>query len=81
MKREDVFGEYTGGAEGLDAKRLEDALQKQATDGKAKRGDHSMHQVEVTPEDMEAYRLKRIKRDDPMAAFLSAAGDGENGGV
>lgn len=31
-----------------------------------------MKSVEMTVEDMEAYRLRKIKREDPMASFLSS---------
>jgi len=35
-----------------------------------KRGYNSMRSSEVSMEDMEAYRLKKNKRDDPMANFV-----------
>ena len=34
-----------------------------------KRSYNSSSAIDVTAEDMEAFRLKRAKRDDPMAAF------------
>jgi pre-mRNA-processing factor SLU7 len=37
-----------------------------------KRGYNSTTAIDVTAEDMEAYRLKKTKRDDPMAAFADS---------
>jgi pre-mRNA-processing factor SLU7 len=37
-----------------------------------KRGYNSMQSVDVTAEDMEVYRMKKVKGDDPMAAFLDS---------
>lgn len=37
-----------------------------------KRSYNSMKSVEMTVEDMEAYRLRKIKREDPMASLLSS---------
>jgi len=39
-------------------------------EGERKRGYNSMKSTEVTEEDMEVYRLKKIRSDDPMAKFL-----------
>ena len=36
---------------------------------------NSMKTIDVGLEDMEAYRLKRQRKDDPMAAFLTGEGD------
>jgi len=36
-----------------------------------KRGYNSMKSTEVTEEDMEVYRMKKIRSDDPMAKFLN----------
>jgi len=43
-----------------------------AEDGNSngKRGYHSMHSVEMSQEEMEMYRLKRVKADDPMANYV-----------
>lgn len=52
------------------------AAQDTNVDGKSnaqKRGYNSMQSVEVTEEDMEVYRMKRTKNEDPMAQFM---GDG-----
>jgi len=38
--------------------------------GSVKRGYNSMKSTEVTEEDMEVYRMKKIRSDDPMAKFL-----------
>ena len=35
--------------------------------------------VNMSAEDVEAYALKRVRRDDPMAALLASAGGGEDG--
>ena len=37
-----------------------------------KRGYNSMQSVDVTAEDMEVYRMKKVKADDPMAALLDS---------
>lgn len=37
-----------------------------------RRGYNSMKTVDVSLEDMEAYRRKRVKREDPMAAILAS---------
>jgi pre-mRNA-processing factor SLU7 len=77
VKRSDVYGESSGGA-GLDDEKVLNAVQRQDEWAKQdhsqeaddrKRGYNSMSTIDVTPEDMEAYRLKRLKREDPMAAF------------
>ena len=41
-------------------------------DGLNKRGFNSMTAVEMTLEEMEVYRLKRVKEDDPMAKLLDS---------
>jgi pre-mRNA-processing factor SLU7 len=50
-----------------------------------KRGYNSTTAIDVTAEDMEAYRLKKAKRDDPMAAFADSEElldyDGGGGGA
>lgn len=57
----------------IDEKKLKDAMKKhEAALAKAndyddrKRDYNSLASVEVTPEDMEAYRLKRTRGDDPL---------------
>ena len=40
--------------------------------GDRKRSYNSMKSVEMTVEEMEAYRLRKVKRDDPMAAFMNS---------
>jgi len=37
-----------------------------------KRGYNSMQSAEVSVEDMEAYRINKIQREDPMAALLNS---------
>lgn len=77
-KRSDVFGEFDPSSKiKLDADKVNQAVKKYAgvdgnnvSDGK-KRGYNSMASVEVTPEDMEAYRLKKGKREDPMTFLTS----------
>lgn len=81
-KRSDVFGEFDSNSKlKLDEKKVSDAVQKYTEWEKnvqdrpeglnnaddRKRGYNSMSAVEITPEDMEAYRLKKSKREDPMA--------------
>jgi len=80
VKRSDVYGESSGAP--LDDDKVKLALQKageqKAADAnlaeleERKRSYNSMQSVDVTPEDMEAYRLTKVKRDDPMAAFLDS---------
>jgi len=78
VKRSDVFGESSG-AIPLDEDKVKKALQqvqdrgeRESQDAKdeRKRGYNSMEAVDVCPEDMEAYRLTKQKREDPMAALL-----------
>ena len=47
-------------------------------EGKNKRGYNAAGSegLDVTEEEMEAFRLKRVRADDPMAAFGSAAAGG-----
>ena len=68
----------------LDEDKLRNALKKQSVlsraavetdDRKRKFNSLAGAQEEVTPEEMEAYRMTRARADDPMAAFLSADGD------
>lgn len=77
IKRSDIFGESAGGA-GLDDQKVLDAVRREEEWAKKdhtadaddrKRGYNSMQSIDVTLEDMEAYRLKRMKKEDPMAAF------------
>ena len=37
-----------------------------------KRGYNSMTSIEMTVEDMEVYRLKRLKDEDPMAKLMDS---------
>ena len=53
LRREDARERGEGGAEGGDER---------------KRGYNVSHEVDVTEEDMEAYRMKRQRKDDPMNA-------------
>ena len=60
----------------MEALRKEDARLKEGDDdddgdggkGDRKRGYNVNHEVDVTEEEMEAYRLKRSRKDDPMNA-------------
>lgn len=68
-------------------KRQEAALRRREEDGDdRKRGYNSLNEdFSVTAEDMEAYRLKRSRGDDPLAAIEQAKAaqkgdDGANGG-
>ena len=81
-KRSDIYGESTGGA-GLDDLKVKEAVKKAEEWMKKdhsvefddrKRSYNSMTTIDVTAEDMEAYRLKKVNRDDPMAAL---GGDSE----
>jgi pre-mRNA-processing factor SLU7 len=75
----------------LDKEKLKSALQKEQERGgsrlahgaasadEKKRGYHSLsaNKADVTPEEMEAYRMKRIRADDPMLKFKSLEGEEE----
>lgn len=73
--RSDLFGEANA-AKQLDEKKLQEALQRaegSANGSKAeakKRGYNSMSAAEVTAEDMEVYRMKKAKAEDPMANYV-----------
>lgn len=85
-KRSDIFGESNPAAvSSLDADKLARAQRKAdeqeaqarssaaaGTGDERKRGYNSMQSVDVTAEDMEVYRMKRVKGDDPMAALLDS---------
>jgi pre-mRNA-processing factor SLU7 len=77
VKRSDVYGESSG--IDVDEEALQRALKKQEEWQKynktvemddKKRGYNSMATVDVTVEDMEAYRMTKIRRDDPMVNFM-----------
>lgn len=83
-KRSDIFGESNPAAVcSLDADKLakaqrkaeeQEALARQnaGAGDERKRGYNSMQSVDVTTEDMEVYRMKKVKGDDPMAALLDS---------
>lgn len=84
-KRSDIFGESSAASAGaIDAAKLDKArrrAEEEQQDQKAKasasgddrkRGYNSMQNVDVTVEDMEVYRMKKTKGDDPMAAFMDS---------
>lgn len=54
-------------------KRLEDRQKAAMSSDRSKRGYNSLEggSEAVTAEDMEAYRLKKSRGDDPLAAFAS----------
>lgn len=72
----------------LDSAKVKEAMQRleeQERGAEAddrKRGYHSFKALdsEVSAEEMEAYRLKRGRTDDPAAAFLKEGGSGAEGG-
>jgi pre-mRNA-processing factor SLU7 len=86
-KRSDIFGESSASAVSqLDAEKLAQAKRRaeeanaiqssssgnHASGEERKRGYNSMQPVDVTLEDMEVYRMKKVKADDPMAALLES---------
>jgi pre-mRNA-processing factor SLU7 len=83
LKRSDVYGEFDSASKHkLNEAKVQEALQRMdssglngasgnATDNK-KRSYNSMQSIDVTPEDMEAYRLRKAKFEDPMAKLLSS---------
>ena len=82
--RNDVYGESS--VTTLDEGKVEAALEraKKSSEGTSldvggdgsggkKRGYNSSHQsVDMTVEDMEAYRIQKMRREDPMAALLGS---------
>jgi len=76
VSRSEVYGESSlgTGSGGLSSDRLQQAMEKNESnkveDGK--RGYNSMQSVDVTLEDMEAYRRKKVKTEDPMANLLDS---------
>jgi hypothetical protein len=60
--------EAEGGGGDLD--EIGAAVRHSKAGGGSKRSYNSMSTVDVTAEDMEAYRRIKTKRDDPMAAFM-----------
>lgn len=80
VKRSDIYGEVSGEVK-LDEGKFKEAVAKEEAWQKRdaavelddrKRGYNSMKTSEVSMEDMEAYRLKKNKRDDPMANFMDS---------
>lgn len=83
-KRSDIFGDGNPAAQ-LDPEKLAQAKRRaEETGGGAaaagegkdgderKRGYNSMQSVDVTAEDMEVYRMKKLKAEDPMAALMES---------
>src|SRR5690349_14553037 len=78
ISRSELYGESTNPQ--LDQDKLKEALKreeafqkkarKEAALDDRKRSYNSMSNVDVSAEDMEAYRLKKARGDDPMAKFL-----------
>jgi pre-mRNA-processing factor SLU7 len=81
VRRADVYGDASGEVE-LDEQKLQEALkrqeefQRQAANERdaddRKRKYNSNATSDVTPEDMEAYRMKRLNWHDPMANLLGS---------
>jgi pre-mRNA-processing factor SLU7 len=83
VSRSDVYGEYDASKGlALDETKVRAAMeriqredeQQQEQQGGQKRKNYSSKsaEVEVTPEEMEAYRRVKSKRDDPMAALMAS---------
>jgi pre-mRNA-processing factor SLU7 len=79
VKRSDVYGDASGSQTEFDKDKLAEALARQddfkKQDHKTEADDrrrsfNSMKASDVTEVDMEAYRMKKSRRDDPMAAFV-----------
>lgn len=81
--KSDVWGTDVSGDVELDEEKLKAALKKQraAQAAKAELDDRKRKYnslaggEEVTPEEMEAYRMTRSRADDPMAKLLTTADD------
>jgi len=54
-----------------DYEKEQEAWRKGEAEGELKRGYNSMKNTDVTEEEMEVYRMKKMRSDDPMAKFLS----------
>lgn len=72
-----VFGEgkQAGDRSAFDNNRIQEKIKQQHGEeevSERKRGFNSMKSTEVTEEDMEIYRMKRVKEDDPMAKLLDS---------
>lgn len=79
----DVWGTEVAGDLTLDEQKLKAALKKQRaaaadkaeTDERKRKYNSLAGGEEVTPEEMEAYRMTRMRADDPMAKMLTTADD------
>ena len=82
----DVWGTETAEDVRLDEEKLRAALRQQQaakrerveTDERKRKYNSQAGGGEVSAEDMEAYRMTRVRGDDPMAAYLN--GRSEDGG-
>jgi len=73
-KRSQLYGEADSSVT-LDEAKMKEALRKATeNDGGAsnKRGYNSMATVDVSAEDIEAWRIKRLKEADPMSALINS---------
>ncbi|BDA42492.1 Pre-mRNA-splicing factor SLU7 [Coccomyxa sp. Obi] len=81
--RADVWGTEVSGDVELDEEKLKAALKRQRAaqaaaaelDDRKRKYNSFAGGEEVTPEEMEAYRMTRARADDPMAKLLTTAGD------
>ena len=79
----DVWGTEVSGDVELDEEKLKAALKRQRAaqaaaaevDDRKRKYNSFAGGEEVTPEEMEAYRMTRARADDPMAKLLTTAGD------
>lgn len=81
-KRSELYGEVEADKVELDERKLQDAIARQEQWARdvadkevlddRKRSYNSTKSIDVSREDMEAYRLKKVKRDDPMAQFMDS---------
>mmetsp|Transcript_6709 Transcript_6709/g.11212 ORF Transcript_6709/g.11212 Transcript_6709/m.11212 type:complete len:613 (+) Transcript_6709:52-1890(+) len=78
-KRSELYGDATSAS--LDPEKMKEAAaratsssstKEEGAEENKKRGYNSMGAVDVTAEDMEVYRMKKVKADDPMAAFMNS---------
>jgi hypothetical protein len=69
-----LLDEKTSGDDnGMRGVALAVAAAAESSDLNRKRGYNSMGTIDISPEDMEAYRRIKTKRDDPMAQFLGGS--------
>ena len=84
--KKELYGYDESSKTELDPKKLKEAIRKQqkkrgrdVVEDDRERKYHSLNlDDDVTAEDMEAYRMTKIRKDDPMAKFLEGNNEDDN---